>query len=117
MQKNEESVHPDIPYRYSGYTKSREIIPSSLSLLISRGLVKCIIKKHNILYSSTEMGDALYEQISGVYKIKLVNSITKVHNVLKNTSDIQILKKVSLSMQNWGSEFKYESIFNEFDYE
>ena len=64
-----------------------------------------------------EMGDALYEQISGVYKIKLVNSITKVHNVLKDTSDIQILKKVSLSMQNWGSEFKYESIFNEFDYE
>lgn len=39
------------------------------------------------------MGDALYEQISGVYKIKLVNSITKVHNVLKDTSDIQILKK------------------------
>lgn len=48
MQKNEESVHPDIPYRYSGYTKSREVIPSSLSLLISRGLVKCIIK--NIIY-------------------------------------------------------------------
>ena len=40
-----------------------------------------------------------------------------MNNVLKNTSDIQILKKVSLSMQNWGSEFKYESIFNEFDYE
>lgn len=105
------------PIRYSGYTKSREIIPSSLSLLISRGLVKCTIENHKILYSSTEMGDALYEQISGVYKTKLVNTITKVHNILKNTSDIQILKKVSLSMQNWGSEFKYESIFNEFDYE
>lgn len=113
MNNSEESLHPDIPYRFSGYTKSREVIPSAINLLIEKGLLDCDFTDKEIKYKSSEMGDALYNQIEGRYKKTLVTTITKVNYVLKNKTDNQLNHIVNSGLSHWGSEFANESILNQ----
>lgn len=117
LQNNEESAHPDIPFRNNAYMKSREVIQSALNILISRGLVDCTISSTEIEYYATDMGHALYENVGGEYKKLLINNITKVHHSLKRIDDVQLLNIVAKHLHAWGSEFKYESILNDVVYE
>lgn len=117
LRTNETSAHPDIPFRNCGYLKSKEVIPDAINILISRGLVDCDFSNKEITYYATETGCALYEQVEGEYKKLLVENIKKVHNSLKSMSDMQLSNIVSQNLQNWGSEFKYESILKDDVYE
>ncbi len=117
LRKSEKSAHPDIPYRYSGYLKSMEVIPSALNFLILRGLVNCDFSNNAITYFATEMGCALYEHIDGEYKKKLIKNINKVHCSLRSKNDLELKNMVSQNLHSWGSEFKYESILNDIIYE
>lgn len=113
MNNKEKSLHPDIPYRFSGYTKSREVIPSAINLLIEKGLLDCDFTDKEIMYKSSDMGDALYNQIDGRYKEILVSTILKVNTVLRNKTDNQLNNIVNCGLPNWGSEFINESILNQ----
>ncbi len=117
LRKDEKSAHPDIPFRYSYYTKSKEVIPSALNFLISRGLVNCDFSEKKISFFATEMGCALYEHIDGDYKEMLIKNINKVHDFLCSKSDLEIAKIVISKLHSWGSEFKNESILNGISYE
>ena len=68
-------------------------------------------------YYATETGCALYEQVEGEYKKLLVENIIKVHHSLQSMSDMQLSNIASQNLQNWGSEFKYESILKDEVYE
>ena len=117
LRSNETSAHPDIPFRNSGYMKSKEVIPDAINILMSRGLVDCDFSNKEITYYATETGCALYEQVEGEYKKLLVENIIKVHHSLQSMSDMQLSNIVSQNLQNWGSEFKYESILKDEVYE
>lgn len=117
MRKGEESTHPDLPYRSSGFIKSKEVIIPAVELLISKGLLQCDFATTNFSYKATEMGIAFYNQIDGEYKQKLVRSVSKAHCSLKRMSDQQLNLFISNELPNWGSEFKYESVINECNYD
>lgn len=117
IRPSEESVHPDLPYRYSGFIKSKEIILPAIELLLSKGLVSCDFTSRHFKYIATEMGIVFYSQIDGEYKNVLIKSIGKVHYSLKLMSDSSLNLLVSKNLINWGSEFKYESIINDYNYE
>lgn len=117
LQSSETSVHPDIPFRYSGYIKSKEVIPAALNFLISRGLVNCDYSNQKITYTATEMGCALYEQIDGDYKNILIKNINKVHSYLRSMSDLSLDNIITQKLHTWGSEFQHESILNDMVYE
>lgn len=117
MRKGEKSTHPDLPYRYSGFLKSKEVIIPAVELLLSKGLIDCDFTTTNFRYVATEMGIAFYSQIDGEYKQKLIESINKVHYSLKRMSDQQLNLLISNELYNWGSEFKYESVINEHNYD
>lgn len=117
MRTGEESVHPDLPYRYSGFINSKEIILPAIELLLSKGLVNCDFTSKKFKFIATEMGIAFYTQIDGEYKYLLIESIKKVHYSLGKMSDSAIDSLISNELLNWGSEFKYESIINEYDYD
>lgn len=117
LRTSEKSAHPDIPFRYTGYIKSKEVIPSALNFLIMHGLVNCDATDKGIAFFATEMGCALYEHIDGEYKKMLINNINKVHSFLNSMSDLQLTNIVSQNLHFWGSEFKNESILNNINYE
>jgi hypothetical protein len=63
------------------------------------------------------MGSALYEQIDGAYKEKLVESIKKAHKMMKGKSDRYLNDYIYTNLAKWGSEFEYESVLSEIGYE
>lgn len=117
LSKDEESLHPEIPYRNSSYINSRDVILPALDLLLSKGVVKCDFSNRAIRFSATELGTALYEQIECDYKHKLVESIIKAHELMGRKSDSSLNSLVYGKMAEWGSEFSYESVLNEIAYE
>lgn len=117
LRNTEKSAHPDIPFRYNGYMKSREVIQSAITYLISKGLVECDLRSKEIKYYATDMGCALYENIGGEYKDLLVVNIIKVNKSLSSMSDLQLSNIVMRNLHNWGSEFEYESILRDIVYE
>lgn len=117
LRNTEKSVHPDIPFRFNGYIKSREVIQSAITYLISKGLVECDLTSKEINYYATDMGSALYDNVGGEYKKMLVENIMKVNKSLGTMSDLQLSNIVSHNLHSWGSEFKYESILRDIVYE
>jgi len=96
---------------------SRDVILPALDMLLSKGVVKCDFSNRSVRFSATELGTALYKQIEGDYKHKLVESIMKAHELMGRKSDSSLNTLVYGKMAEWGSEFSYESVFNEIAYE
>lgn len=117
LSEEEESLHPAIPYRNSSYINSRDVILPALDMLLSKGVVTCDFSNRSVRFSATELGNALYGQIDSEYKQRLVDNIMKAHHLMGNKSDSTLNSLVYGKMAEWGSEFIYESIFNEIAYE
>ena len=117
LSDEEESLHPAIPYRNSSYINSRDVILPALDMLLSKGVVTCDFSNRSVRFSATELGNALYEQIDSEYKQRLVDNILKAHHLIGSKSDNTLNSLVYGKMAEWGSEFSYESIFNEIAYE
>ncbi len=117
LSQDEESLHPEIPYRNTSYINSREVVLSAMEMLLSKGLATCDYSNSSMKFSATELGQALYDQIGGEYKEKLVANILKAHELMKRKSDRALNDLVYGKMAEWGSEFSYESVFKEMEYE
>lgn len=117
LSEDEDNLHPAIPYRNSGYINSRDVILPALDMLLSKGVVTCDFSSRSVRFSATELGNVLYEQIDSEYKQRLVDSILKAHHLIGSKTDSALNRLVYSKMAEWGSEFGYESIFNEIVYE
>ena len=117
LDRDENSLHPEIPYRNSNYINGRDVILPAIDLLMSKGVVVSDFSDAAVKFCSTELGNALYDQILGAYKKSLEESILKAHDRMKQLTDESLNRLIYGKMADWGSEFSYESIFKEIDYE
>lgn len=117
LDKEESSLHPEIPYRNSGYINSREVILPAIDMLLSKGVASCDYSSHSVTFAATELGIALYRQIQGTYKAKLEESIRKAHELMKRKSDKNLNDFIYGRLAEWGSEFGYESVLKELEYD
>ena len=116
-KSDEDSMHPEIPYRNSSFINSNDVIMQALEMLLMRGLVECDVTNASLKFKSTELGEALYGQIYGDYKKKLVTSIKDAHQLMKGKSDRYLNNYIYSNLAKWGSEFEYESVLKEIGYE
>ena len=116
-KSDEDSMHPEIPYRNSSFINSNDVIMQALEMLLMRGLVESDVTKVSLKFKSTELGEALYGQIDGDYKKKLVTSIKDAHQLMKGKSDRYLNNYIYNNLAKWGSEFEYESVLKEIGYE
>ena len=116
-KSDEDSIHPQIPYRNSSFINSNDVIMQALEMLLMRGLVECDVTNASLKFKSTELGVALYGQIDGEYKKKLVASIEEAHRLMKGKSDRYLNNYIYSNLAKWGSEFEYESVLKEIGYE
>ena len=117
LDKDEESLHPAIPFRNSAYINSRDVVLQALEMLLSKGVAVCDFSRHSVKFSVTELGVVLYAQIGGEYKEMLVNNIQKADELIGLKSDKYLNDLVYGNMAEWGSEFSYESLFKGMEYE
>lgn len=117
LSKDEESLHPEIPYRSSSYINSRDAIMQALELLLTKGLIECDMTVASLKFKITETGCALYGQLGGIYKEKLVGSVKKTHALMKGKSDRFLNDYIYSHIEQWGSEYEYESVLKEIAYE
>ena len=113
----EKSIHPEIPYRNSAFINSNDAIMQALELLLTKGLIECDMTVASLKFKVTETGSALYGQLDGIYKEKLVCSIKKTHALMKGKSDRFLNDYIYIHIEQWGSEYEYESVLKEIAYE
>ena len=116
-KSDEDSMHPQIPYRNSSFINSNEVVMLALEMLLTKGLVESDVTKASLKFKSTELGVALYGQIDGEYKKKLVASIEEAHRLMKGKSDRYLNNYIYSNLAKWGSEFEYEWVLKEIGYE
>ena len=112
-RQGENSIHPEIPYRNSSFINGNDVIMQAVDLLLTKGLAECDVKSSSLKFKVTELGSALYNQIDGKYKDKLVESIKKAHKMMKGKSDRHLNDYIYSNLAKWGSEFEYESVLKE----
>ena len=117
LEKNEESLHPKIPYRNSSYINCKDVVLLAIDLLLSKGLVTCEYSDTSVKFVATDLGSALYEQIQGDYKLRLIESILKTHEKMKHKSDNDLNSLIYGRLAYWGSEFNYESVVKGIEHE
>lgn len=117
LNKDETSLHPEIPYRNSSYINGKDVVLSAIELLMSKGVVSCDFSKRSIKFSVTELGAAVYERIEGSYKMSLETNILKAHEMMKKKTDKTLNALIYRRMAEWGSEFSYESVLKGLEYE
>lgn len=117
LDHEEESLHPEIPHRNSSYINSRDVMLSAMEMLLARGVATSVFSNSSIRFSTTDLGIALFSQIGGEYKEKLVTCIMRAHKLMEKKSDKKLNSLVYDKMAEWGSEFSYESVLKEFEYE
>ena len=117
LDKEENSLHPEIPFRNSNYINSRDAILPAIDMLMSKGVVVSTFSDAAVKFYATELGFALYNQIIVAYKSGLNENILKAHEQIKHKTDESLNNLIYGQMADWGSEFSYESIFKGIEYE
>lgn len=111
------SIHPKIPYRNSSLINCNDAIMQALEMLLTKGFVECDVAASSLKFKATELGIALYRQIDGNYKEKLIESIMKTHTLMMGKSDRYLHDYIYSHIEQWGSEFEYESVLKGIVYE
>lgn len=105
-----ESLHADVPNRFGELAVKRDLIRSSLTLLITKDLVEVKYTDKGIEYIATESTSPFLDTLDESYTIQLNKNIEWVCNKFNNYSYNDIKEYVEQNKNNWGSEISYCTI-------
>ncbi len=103
----DESLHADVPNRFGELVVKRDLIRSSLTLLITKNLVELKYTDNGIEYIATENTTPFLDTLSEKYIEYLNNNIKWVCNRFKDYSYKEIKIYVNENKEKWGSELSY----------
>lgn len=106
----EESIHPELPNRFGELSVKRDLIHSSLKLLISKGLVEINYTDKGIEYFASELTSPFLHNLSEEYTKILSNNVKWVCEKFKGSTYENIKEYVSENKSKWGSEISYCTI-------
>ena len=105
-----ESLHADVPNRFGELVVKRDLIRTSLSLLITKDLVEIKYTDNGIEYKATENTAPFLDTLNEEYTMHLQNNIKWVCNKFKDYKYEQIKMYVDENKEKWGSELSYCTI-------
>ena len=106
----EDSIHPELPNRFGELSVKRDLIHSSLKLLISKGLVEINYTDNGIEYLASELTSPFLDNLSEEYTKRLSNNVKWVCERFKDSTYENIKQFVSENKSKWGSEISYCTI-------
>jgi len=102
-----ESLHAGVPNRFGELVVKRDLIRSSLTLLITKNLVELKYTDNGIEYIATENTAPFLDTLSEKYIEHLNENIKWVCSRFKNYSYKEIKTYVNENKEKWGSELSY----------
>ncbi|MFA9374659.1 MAG: ABC-three component system middle component 2 [Poseidonibacter sp.] len=106
----DESLHADVPNRFGELVVKRDLIRSSLKLLMTKGLVEIQYTDNGIKYKATENTAPFLDTLNEEYTMHLQNNIKWVYNKFKDYTYDDIKIYVDKHKEKWGSELSYCTI-------
>ncbi len=103
----DESLHADVPNRFGELIVKRDLIRSSLILLITKELVEIKYTDNGIEYIATENTAPFLDTLSEEYTMHLNANIKWVCNRFKDYTHEEIKMYVNKNKEKWGSELSY----------
>lgn len=105
-----ESLHADVPNRFGELAVKRDLIRSSLSLLMIKDLVEIYYTDNGIEYKATESTAAFLDTLNEEYTMHLHNNIKWVCSRFKDYTYKEIKIYVDENKGKWGNELSYCTI-------
>lgn len=106
----EDDIHPELPNRFGELSVKRDLIHSSLKLLISKGLVEINYTDNGIEYLASELTSPFLDNLSEEYTKRLSNNVKWVCERFKDSTYENIKQFVSENKSKWGTEISYCTI-------
>lgn len=106
----DESIHPALPNRFGELSVKRDLIHSSLKLLVSKGLVEIHYTDQGIEYLASELTSPFLDNLSEEYTRNLSNKVEWVCEKFKDSTYENIKQFVAENKSKWGSEISYCTI-------
>ena len=103
----DESLHADVPNRFGELVMKRDLIRTSLTLLITKNLVEIKYTDHGIEYIATENTAPFLDTLSEEYTMHLHDNIKWVCNRFKDYSYEELKMYVDDNKEKWGNELSY----------
>lgn len=112
LREDGNSIHPDIPFRYTLYLRSKEVLTQAIVLLLNKGLIDIDTADNTLKYKCSETGEVLLSNISGEYKDRLLACVKTVDNQLQGKSDMELMQETLSHAHNWGANLNHELLFS-----
>jgi hypothetical protein len=101
-----QSIHPNLPIRSCEILVNRQVLKSSLTLLVLKDLVKVkYTQKQGIQYSKSKTTNVFVKYLESPYSKLLEQRATWLCSTFDNFSDKKLSKLIQDNLEQWGSEF------------
>lgn len=111
IDKGSKSLHPANPYHVTEVYSRRELIKSSVNILLRKGLIDIHLSHEGIGYSKNSLSRSFLELFESDYFIELEANVELVTAKFKGYSTSELKSYFDQNLHSWEDEFKYEVTF------
>ena len=110
-------LHPKTPHRAGELLVRRDVIRGGLNLYRSRGLILREFQAGGVFYSATDYAGAFLDALDATYTLHLRERARWVVGRYGATNSGDLRRLVSDNLGAWGSEFEFESVLFEEEFQ
>lgn len=105
------SLHPANPYHVTEVYSRRELIKSSINILLRKGLINLHMSDKGIEYSRNHLSLPFLKMFESDYYYELKKNVNLVVTNFGNISTVDLKRYFDKNIHSWEDEFKYEVAF------
>ncbi|WP_273320570.1 ABC-three component system middle component 2 [Vallitalea guaymasensis] len=111
IDKKSVSLHPANPYHVTEIFSRRELIKSSVSILLKKGLIDLHMSDKGIEYSRNGLSNPFLKLFDSDYFLELKENVEIVVSNYGNYTTTDLTNFIKNNIYTWEDEFKYEVAF------
>lgn len=111
LSDNDESLHPQVPFRSGELIIRRDNLEKGLYLYIHKGLIELNLSEKGFEYSASDSSKYFLDLLSNEYSITLTKKADWLINTLKSFTENELKQVIEKNLNKWGFDTFIETNF------